>query len=149
MGKRSNRGAEREASRGARFELSGADCDERGLQKVEQARLEELARRVYADRKLADERAKRIRTVPASWYMMNLSHPVVRILYDNWKAGLGLQREGAPGDTERTLFELGLMNEETLREIEEYLDRVEAVRGMPGRACREARRQAARRRLQP
>lgn len=106
--------------------------------------LMELARRVWADRQVAAARAKRLGAKGVPYYMMNLSHPAVRALYDEWKAsrsarkgtgaptlppdmmgGRGLRREDAPGDIERTCFELELLGPEARRAIRERLDRVE------------------------
>lgn len=114
---------------------------------MNQEQLEELARRVYAERKIEATRAKRMRTQEPPYYIMNLSHPAVRALYDEWKAsrsarkgtgaptlppdmmgGRGLRREDAPGDIERTCFELELLGPEARRAIRERLDRVDGMR---------------------
>lgn len=89
----------------------------------------ETARRVYAAGAAARARAKRMGTAEPPVYMMNLGHPVVRMLYDAWKAGMGLRREDAPGDAERTAFELGMLNRAARREVERYLDRLDGLRG--------------------
>lgn len=95
---------------------------------MEQEQLEQLARRVWAERKIAAERAKRMRIPPPPWYMLNLGHPAIRALYDQWQAGKGWHRGDAPGDIERTCFELELLGEEARREIETYLDRLDQFR---------------------
>lgn len=90
--------------------------------------LMELARRVWADRQVAAARAKRLGAKGVPYYMMNLGHPAVRALYDEWKAAKGLRREDATGDIERTCFELELLGPEARRAIREHLERVDAVR---------------------
>ena len=114
---------------------------------MEQEQLEELARRVWAERQIEAARAKRLGAKGVPYYMMNLGHPAVRALYDEWKAsrsarkgtgaptlppdmmgGRGLRREDAPGDIERTCFELELLGPEARRAIREHLERVDAVR---------------------
>lgn len=95
---------------------------------MEQEQLEELARRVWAERQIEAARAKRLGIKGTPYYMMNLGHPAVRTLYDEWKAAKGLRREDAPGDIERTCFELELLGPEARRAIREHLERVDAVR---------------------
>lgn len=108
---------------------------------------EELAARVYEARGKAAQRAKRLHTPPPPFYMMNLGHPVVRALYDAWKAarpvrkgtsapalppgrmgGRGIWPQDPPGDVERTEFELSLLSAETREAVQAYLDRIEAMR---------------------
>lgn len=60
--------------------------------------------------------------------MLNLGHPAVRALYEKWKTARGLRREDAPGDIERTLFELELLSEDARQEIAAYLDRLDQFR---------------------
>lgn len=91
-------------------------------------RQEELAARVYEARGKAAARAQRLRTPPPPYYMMNLNHPVVRALYDAWKAARGIWPQDPPGDAERTEFELSLLSAETREAVEAYLDRIEAMR---------------------
>lgn len=95
-------------------------------------KLEELARRVYAEQKVEATRAKRMRTQEPPYYIMNLGHPVIRALYDRWKMSRGLHRGDAPGDVERTCFEMELPGEQARREIEAYLNRVEQIRSGTG-----------------
>lgn len=101
---------------------------------MNQEQLEDLARRVYAERKIEATRAKRMRTQEPPYYIMNLGHPVIRALYDRWKMSKGLHRGDAPGDVERTCFELELLGEQARREIEAYLDRMEKIRAGTGNA---------------
>lgn len=89
---------------------------------------EELAARVYEARGKAAQRAKRLRTAPPPYYMLNPGHPVVRALYDAWKTSRGIWPQDPPGDVERTEFELSLLSAETREAVEAYLDRIEAMR---------------------
>lgn len=85
---------------------------------------EELARLIYAERTQVAEQARRKSAPPPPYYMLNINHPLIRKLYDRWKAAKGIHRGDPPSDQERTEFELALLNAATRREMAAHYERL-------------------------
>ena len=71
------------------------------------------------------------RRMPA-YYMTNLRHPVVDMLFAAWKKERGMTAQYPVSDKERTEFELQLLRPEVRQKAEEYaaqLLRLEAEQG--------------------
>lgn len=64
-------------------------------------------------RKAADQNPKR-----PPWYMMNIAHPVMVWLYNQYLAKLG--EVSPPGDACRTRFELSLLHPAVLKKLAEH-----------------------------
>ena len=86
--------------------------------------LEDLARRVW------EERSKIIRIGQDDhppYYMTNLRHPTIRVLYDQWRKSEADGPTMAPGDLERIAWELSLMSQETLAAIQHHFEAVDEM----------------------
>ena len=64
-------------------------------------------------RKAAEQNPKR-----PPWYMMNIAHPVMGWLYNQYLAKLG--EVSPPGDACRTRFELSLLHPAVLKKLAEH-----------------------------
>ncbi len=64
-------------------------------------------------RKAAEQNPKR-----PPWYMMNIAHPVMGWLYNQYLAKLG--EVSPPGDACRTRFELSLLHPAVLKQLAEH-----------------------------
>ena len=72
---------------------------------------EALAAALLAKRREAAARAKACGKRPPSYYLLNINHPAIAAAYRRWreKAGFGF---AAPGDKDRTLFEINMLSPE-------------------------------------
>lgn len=74
--------------------------------------LDDLARAIVAERTQAARKRRK-----APYYILNLTHPALKELYEKYKAARGIPRHFPPGDIERTRFELSLLSAQTLEAI--------------------------------
>ena len=82
----------------------------------------ELARRVLADR---ERQARRDRYTP--WYMVNVNHPAISALYEEWRRDNGEQR-GAPGDEARVIFELSILTPRARQLLEQHYETIDRLK---------------------
>lgn len=61
------------------------------------------------------------------YYMLNVQHPAVAVMYAKWRAEQG-PHGCPPGDRERTLFELDMMAPAARRLLEDHFDLVLRLR---------------------
>lgn len=95
-----------------------------GRKKADLWPLEDLARRVW------EERSQIIRIGQDDhppYYMTNLRHPTIRVLYDQWRKSEADGPTMAPGDLERIAWELSLMSQETLAAIQRHFEAVDEM----------------------
>ena len=87
--------------------------------------------------RILEERARRAandRSLQSTYYMMNLRHPAVAVLYDEWKQENGEQY--APGDAERTAFELELMSQKARKLLERHYENIDRLKAaLKGEGC--------------
>ena len=86
-----------------------------------------LARRVLADR---ERQARRDRHTP--WYMVNVNHPAISALYEEWRREEGEVR-GAPGDEARVIFELSILTPRARQLLEQHYETIDMIREAMGR----------------
>lgn len=79
--------------------------------------LDDLARAIVSERTQA---ARKRRKTP--YYIINLTHPALKELYEKYKAARGIPHQFPPGDIERTRFELSLLSDETIAAIRAHCE---------------------------
>lgn len=77
------------------------------------ALIDRLAPRIIEERRKMADKGKR-----TPWYMVNIAHPVMGWLYNQYLAKLG--EVSPPGDACRTRFELSLLHPAALKKLAEH-----------------------------
>lgn len=77
------------------------------------ALIDQLAPRIIEERRKMADKDKR-----TPWYMVNIAHPVMGWLYNQYLAKLG--EVSPPGDACRTRFELSLLHPAALKKLAEH-----------------------------
>ena len=81
--------------------------------------IDQLAALVVEDRREAAAKERDPRKTP--YYMMNISHPVLRQFYLDYMSKTG--ETAQPGDLGRTRFELSMLHPAALRSLADYSKR--------------------------
>ena len=82
----------------------------------------ELAQRIVEERR---RMARKRRGMP--YYMLNLEHPAVAVMYAKWRAGQG-PHGCPPSDEARTEFEISMMSQAGRALLEEHFEVIEKMR---------------------
>lgn len=61
------------------------------------------------------------------WYMLNLEHPAVAVMYAKWRAGQG-PHGCPPSDEARTRFELAMISPAGRALLEQHFEAIEKMR---------------------
>ena len=77
---------------------------------------------------ILEERRRMAKKRPGTpWYMPNLEHPAVAVMYAKWRAEQG-PHGCPPSDEARTQFELAMMSPEGRALLEEHFEVIEKMR---------------------
>lgn len=76
---------------------------------------------------LAERRRMAKKRPGTPWYMLNLEHPAVAVMYAKWRAGQG-PHGCPPSDEARTRFELAMISPEGRALLEQHFEAIEKMR---------------------
>lgn len=60
---------------------------------------------------------------PLPYYLLNLSHPAMHLLYQHWRIEKKGQARFPPSDIERTEFELEMLSDVALKALEQHFQK--------------------------
>ncbi|WP_102050197.1 hypothetical protein [Pygmaiobacter massiliensis] len=82
----------------------------------------ELAAAILQERSEMFAKSARRERNPLPYYLLNLSHPAMHLLYQNWRLEKKGQARFPPSDLERTEFELEMLSASALKTLEQHFN---------------------------
>lgn len=80
----------------------------------------ELAAEILLERSEMFAKSARRERKPLPYYILNLSHPTMHQLYENWRIAKKGQARFPPSDIERAEFELEMLSDMALKALEQH-----------------------------
>lgn len=80
----------------------------------------ELAAAILQERSELQAKSLEQQRKPLPYYLLNLSHPAIHLLYQHWRLEKKGQARFPPSDLERTEFELEMLSDIALKALEQH-----------------------------
>ena len=93
----------------------------------------ELAAAILQERSEMQAKSLEQQRKPLPYYLLNLSHPAMHLLYQHWRLEKKGQARFPPSDIERTEFELEMLNDIALKALEQHFQEKSTKKVSPSR----------------
>lgn len=93
----------------------------------------ELAAAILQERSELQAKSLEQQRKPLPYYLLNLSHPAMHLLYQHWRLEKKGQARFPPSDIERTEFELEMLSDIALKALEQHFQEKSTKKVSPSR----------------